>query len=106
MRQRYLAALRRAAVTNFPEQWSEWPVVMIPKRGKDPAIFSKNRDIWLTPHGWKVQTGMLREAYDEMADEHMLPHSCGFRPGRNGAEAVLAVRLLIELAASLGMRRT
>ena len=103
MRQAYLGALRSGAVHGFPTIWSEWPVVMIPKRGKDPAVFSKNRDIWLTPHGWKVQTGMAREGYDAMADKHMLPHSSGFRTGRNGAEAVLAVRLLLEIAASIGV---
>ena len=86
---------------DYPSGWSEWYVVMIPKRGKDPSIFSKNRDIWLVPHGWKIAAGMLRVEYEAAADDAMLPSSSGFRAGRNAPEAIWTVRAISETAAML-----
>ena len=86
---------------DYPSVWSEWYVIMIPKRGKDPSIFSKNRDIWLVPHGWKITAGMMRIEYEAAADDAMLPASSGFRAGRNAPEAIWTVRAISETAAML-----
>ena len=104
MQERLRLAVRGVALTqDVPREWLTLHIRMIPKRGRDPTIFAKNRDIWMSPHGWGILTGCLQTEY-ELAQERMaIPGAYGFRARRGAPAVVLAVRLLTELASSLGL---
>lgn len=103
MQRRFLLGTRRVAVTHdFPSKWLEHHIKMIPKQGRDPAVFSKNRDIWLSPHGWGIMTGCFRLEYERVQEWMAVPVSYSFRARRGAAAVVLIVRLITELAATTG----
>ena len=102
-RDAYLNALRGmlASWGGWPEQWYDWVVTMIEKKGKDPRVFGNLRDIWQSCHGWKIFTGMTRMQYQAAGDVAMPNFASGFRQRRNGMEAVLTTALAGEQAAAL-----
>ena len=102
-RDAYLHALRGmlASWGGWPEQWYDWLVTMIEKKGKDPRIFGNLRDIWQSCHGWKIFTGMTRLQYQTAGDAAMPNFASGFRQRRNGMEAVLTTVLAGEQAAAV-----
>ena len=107
MQRRYLLALREVAVSHeFPDKWDVCLITMIPKRDKDPTVFSKNRDIWVSSHGWGIMTGCLQKAYERAQEKIMVPASYGFRARRGAAAVVLTTRLLTEAAAATGAEVT
>ena len=102
MQRLYLRSLRAVVISeNYPEEWRKWFVVMIPKRGRDPTVFSQMRDIWLVPHGWKLVTGCFHNEYARV-NALVLPHFAhGARGSRNAAQASVVSRLATEEAAEL-----
>ena len=49
----FLDGLRDIVRTrDVPESWSDWPVILAPKPGKDRRLLRKRRDITLLPHAW------------------------------------------------------
>ena len=85
----------------YPPEWREWFVTMIPKAKRDPSLFKNLRDIWLVPHGWKIVTACFSAEYKRVNAETQ-PHAAhGFRQLRNAAQASLVVKLQTEEAAIL-----
>lgn len=76
MQERYrLGAIGVAVDLDFPGEWLTHHVRMIPRAGRDPALFSKNRDIWLSPHGWSIMTGCFRVEYEKAQERMSVPAS-------------------------------
>ena len=99
----YLKALRGMMATwgGWPDEWHDWLVTMIEKKGKDSRVFGNLRDIWQSCHGWKIFTGMTRLQYQAIGDVAMPNFASGFRQRRNAMEAVLTTVLAGEQAAAV-----
>ena len=51
----FLDGLRDIVRTrDVPGSWSDWPVILAPKPGKDRRLLRKRRDITLLPHAWAL----------------------------------------------------
>ena len=92
-----MLGLRRVAADHdFPVAWRSHHVKMIPKKNRDAAIFSKNRDLWMSPHGWGILTGCFRFEYDEAQERQIVPTAYGFRARRGAPAVLLALQVVTE----------
>ena len=47
----------------FPEEFHDWRCVLAMKKGEDPRVIHRRRDLWLVPHAQKLVARMVGREY-------------------------------------------
>ena len=67
----------------FPERFREWRCVLAMKKGEDPRVVHRRRDLWLVPHAQKIVARMIGKEYVATANRKVPGSQGGFTEGRD-----------------------
>ena len=95
----YLDGLRDIVRTkDVPGSWSDWPVILAPKPGKDRRLLPKRRDITLLPHGWALHMKLIQPGYSKPVEVVRPWCQAGFEAFRTPPCQTLGLRAAMEQA--------
>ena len=98
----YLDGLRDIVKSmDVPASWSEWPVILAPKPGKDRRLLRKRRDITLLQHGWSLLMKLVQAGYSEPVEAARPWCQAGFEAFRTPPSQTLGLRAAMEQAMAL-----
>ena len=101
----FLDGLRDIVRTrDVPESWSDWPVILAPKPGKDRRLLRKRRDITLLPHAWALFMKLIQPGYSRPVEVARPWCQAGFEAFRTPPAQTLGLRAAMEQA--MAMRST
>ena len=80
---------------SMPEEWKEWIIVPIYKKG-DKTDCNNYRCISLLPTTYKILSNILLSKFSPYTDEIIGDHQCGFRRNRSTTDLMFCIRQIRE----------
>ena len=81
---------------DVPASWSEWPMILAPKPGKDRRLLRKRRDITLLQHGWSLLMKLVQAGYSGPVEAARPWCQAGFEAFRTPPCQTLGLRAAME----------
>ena len=67
----------------FPEEFHDWRCVLAMKKGEDPRVIHRRRDLWLVPHAQKLVARMVGREYIATTNATVPGSQGGFTEARD-----------------------